>query len=279
MQEEEYTGHASQPTPPEGQDDTRATSGGGSAPCDGDGRLGESGIHWQTPLGQRVSNFFYYYKWHLIVAVVAVLIVVICAVQCSQRTTYDGYILYAGGSTFPRTGEEGDLSVYEEALATMRRHTGDHNGDGQIHVSFVDLFQPSQEEIRQIEQGGEYEVNYSLISQDAQRLGDLMLFGDYYVCLLSSSVFEGYESRGDGVHYFTPVSAYVTGEGYAYASEYGVYLSSLRISGEAGFSHLPGDTVLCLRARNEVVGALQSDGDAAKYADSEALFRQLLTLK
>lgn len=249
---------------------------GVTPPCDADGKMGESGIHWQTPLGRRVSNFFYYYKWHLIAALVAVLIVVICAVQCAQRTTYDGYILYAGGATFSRTGEDGDLSVYEEALATLRRYTGDIDGDGKTNVSFVDLFQPSAEEIRRVEESGEYEVNYSLVSQDAQRLSDLMLFGDYYVCLLSSSVFESYESREDGVHYFAPVASYTTGEGYAYASEYGIYLSSLRIGTEAGFAHLPSDTVLCLRARNEVVGAFQSEGDTAKYAAAETLFRQLL---
>ncbi len=43
---------------------------------------------------------WYYYKWHIIITVIAVIIAAVTMVQCATRTKYDMNVIYAGHKSY-----------------------------------------------------------------------------------------------------------------------------------------------------------------------------------
>jgi hypothetical protein len=100
-----------------------------------------------------------------------------------------------------------------------------------------------------------------------------VMYGDYYLCLLSEDVFLDYGSRL-GTSIFAPIAGYtVDGGEYLYAGERGIYLSSLAVYESTELSILPPDTVVCIR----LPGVLGARDDGKAYAAAEALLKKILS--
>ena len=98
---------------------------------------------------------------------------------------------------------------------------------------------PSDEQIKEYEEsiGKDEEINYALLSENDKTFRECMMYGEFYICILSEHLLEEWSKNGDFVP-FLPIADYlpegakfVTGgtapdeETYVLASEYGVYLS------------------------------------------------------
>ena len=129
----------------------------------------------------------------------------------------------------------------------MRSFTEDHDGDGNISVSFRDLYTPTEEEL----QGEDDDVYFKRAYEDKQILISTMMTGDYFLCFFSPEVFESYDKvEGDGAGVFTPLGSVLPyGADVEYYNDSGtaIKLSSLDLYSLAGFSSMPEDTVIALR--------------------------------
>ena len=148
-------------------------------------RLGNN-VEMKSPLLSKLENYWYYYKWHTIVAIFLIFSILICSLQMCSRVEVDSYIMYAGGKSISRTASGGDRAEYARVVDALKRVVPDFDNDGEKNVSLSTLFQLSTAEIEEIEDRNDgTEVNYSLLTSDSETLRDRMYIGEYYVCLFS----------------------------------------------------------------------------------------------
>ena len=233
----------------------------------------------QSPFLKKVENFFYHYKWHTIIAGFFVFVLTLCIFQTCKRTSYDAYILYAGGKNL-RAIEEGETeSTYEILYKTMNSYVGDYNEDRERNLSFTDIYLPSDKEIKALEKEGN--VPYNLLRDNDELFRNNMLSGNYYICFISEYLLEEW-TTGE-VNPFAPISLYLPegkiaqnedDDGFRLASEYGVYLNSTAIGNKPGFSYLPEDTVICFRKYSK--SATPGKRGKLVYDNSDKLFRAIL---
>lgn len=216
-----------------------------------DGLSGD--IKIKSPFMAKLENFFYHYKWHTLIAAFFVFIISLCIFQTCKRTSYDAYIMYAGGQNL-RTIEEGETeSTFVTLYKTMGFYISDYDGDGEKNIALSDIYLPSADEIKKLEEDGN--VPYSLLQDNDELFRNNMLSGNYYVCFLSEYLFTEWTKNNNNP--FVPITEYLPNGakiaedeneiGYRLASDYGVYLSSTPLKDEPGFKYLPDDTVICLR--------------------------------
>ncbi len=246
-----------------------------------------SDVELKSPILEKLSNFWYYYKWHTIVALFLVIVFTVCALQMCTRVGTDVYIMYAGNAGISRGSENGDIPEYNRLLDIIASRAEDHDGDGQVNVSMSTLTFLSPEEIAEVEKTPGKEVNNVLLKEDRESFDYYVYLGtsgDYYLCLLSPYVYDTYtekysEATGGG-SLFVNVEPYLD-EDY---KDYELYsTSAVKLSSTALYKNsatlrsiLPGDTLVVLRVKSAMSGALDADGNNENYKRSEALMRSLL---
>ena len=238
-------------------------------------KYGEAKI--KSPFTEKIENFFYHYKWHTLIALFLVFTVTVCSVQMCQKTSYDAYVLYAGGTYVSQTAAEGQgESDYQLLLSSVKRFVGDFDEDGARNLSLLNLYIPSEEQLAEKEN---VEYFYSMISENEDNLQNQLYFGDYYICIMSKRLFDEYAENSDA-NPFAKIAPYLP-EGktdeYRLASDCGVYLDSTPLADNPGFSHLSGEeTVLAIRKYSSF-GKRGSDKKAReRYAFAESTFRLML---
>ena len=220
-----------------------------------------------------LDNFWYHYKWHFLISVFVALVIAVCCVQTCQRVEYDIYILYAGNDEIGRTSKDGDLSEFATLGASLKYATKDFDGNGEISVSFIALFTPSNKELEAMDSADIY-YNPSLVKQDTERLHETMLYSSYYVCFLSPAVYEQYRSLGD-VRMFHDLSSYDNGK-LEYLDEGAVYLGSTGFASLPGFADLPSDTVVCMRSLSAVASHLNKKDNEEAFRRSFEVLEKIL---
>lgn len=78
-------------------------------------------------LKKRLENFFYYYKWHTIIAVVAVILLFTTLSQIRNRIEYDTTITFLGSFS----QEEATIKEFQNRMEQVAE---DANSDGEVHV-------------------------------------------------------------------------------------------------------------------------------------------------
>lgn len=231
----------------------------------------ERTVTHKPSLRERTENFWYHYKWHTLVSIGVIFAIVICTFQMCSKESFDTHVLYAGGYGISRTVED-DTAEYTKFLSSLGRVVKDTNGDGEVNPSFLDLFIPSSDEMKENEND-----LYALMSDNANRLEYELVFGtDYYVCFLSVYNYEQYR-EWDGLKLFRPIEEYAPdGDGLKYYDECAVYLSSTPFGKTDGFKNLPEDTLVCIRIKTASSSLFDRSGNEEKYAVSEELLRSIL---
>lgn len=192
------------------------------------------------------DNFWYHYKWHTVVSVFLIVAILVCTLQMCQRVDYDTYILYAGSKEIKRNGGE-----YATVVSSMKRVCDDYDKNSEISVMLKDLYMLSNEEIEKIEKDEpEKEVNYALLEENNRLFLDLMVQSDYYVCILSKSLYDSYETLY-GVPLFVDLTehANITADVEMYTN-CAIFLNSTGFDSVQGID-FPEDTVICLRALSQ----------------------------
>lgn len=227
-------------------------------------------------VSSKFENFWYYYKWHTIIGIAVVFVLAVITVQLFTRKSYDVNIVYAGEKSIGTTSLSGDgyseLSLLKNAIESA---SDDYDGDGEVNFNLQTLMIMSQNEFDELtkvytdaSQKAHLETE---IYNNKKTLGEYMING-YFLYFLSEDVFREYDEDERG-SMFVPLSGFVKSSGtYEYASERGIYISSLALYESSDLSMLPPDTVICLR----IPGAFDGGGDGS-YEAAERLLSDILT--
>ena len=257
-----------------------------------DARHEPSEVKIKFPLGERAENFWYHYKWHTIIALVLIIAITIASLQMCTKTSYDMYVMYAGGSDIKMSGFDGKSSDFERLHSATLRFISDVDGDGERNLSMLNLFLPSDEQIKEYEKtiGKDEEINYTLLTENDKTFKECMMYGEFYICILSEHLLEEWSKSADFVP-FLPIADYlpegakfVTGSGitaeegtYVLASEYGVYLSSTPLADNPGYESLGSDTVICIRMYSEFSNRFNKKESLEHFRNSEDVLRRMLS--
>ena len=162
-------------------------------------------IKIKSPFLAKLENFFYHYKWHTLIAAFFVFILALCVFQTCKKTSYDAYIMYAGGENL-RTLEEGETeSTFVILYKTMGFYVGDYDGDGEKNISFADIYLPSPDEIKELEKEGN--VPYTLLEDNDELFRNNILSGNYYVCMISEYLLSEWTKNDSNP--FVPIASYL----------------------------------------------------------------------
>lgn len=253
-----------------------------------DGEVGT--IKLKSPFFKRLENFWYHYKWPLIVTVLVVAIMTILLVQCVNKSESDGYILYAGRS-IKRTSEGEESSEYDKMVDSFADIIGDYDGDGKSYIAFDTKAYLSSADRAEVEAANKeaidngmappYEISENLLYQDLQKLEDEFQTGDYFVFLIDPEIYDRYKWFLDPdekeVSLFSDLTRYLPEDSSVefYTDAEGnltteaIYLRSLDIYDRDGIRGLPEDTLVCFRIRTAFT-------DGKDYDRAEANIRALL---
>ena len=230
----------------------------------------------------KLENFWYYYKWHSIIALFLVFCITICSLQLCTKKTYDVYVLYAGSANITRTSQDGDVPSYNKLESTLVGRADDYNADGETSISLYTLAFLSESERAEIEADPELSVNEALLQQDYEFFRDNFIYGNggnYNVAFISPHVYEEYNTVS-GVCLFTPVAGYLDSDytEYELYSDYAVKLSSTALyKNNASIREiLPEDTLIVLKIKSYTASGFDKSGTEERYAASESFFRSLL---
>lgn len=212
------------------------------------------------------ENFWYHYKTHTIIAVVAAVTIIISSVQFFTKDKFDYYLLYAG----PQIIAVQDLHYIERAFNDF---ADDYNGDGEVSVALNDIVMLSPEEMEAAkEKGAVFDGNYQ--QQMMTEYYQQIIAGDVVICLLSPYMYEIVNQESG----FMPLSE-IFGEDIP-ASAYddcGIILSETDFGKEYnGVNNLPDDTILCIRrvsTLKNLKGAEKTEKHHAAYVE---LFRAIV---
>ena len=216
-------------------------------------------IKIESPAYKKLDNFWYYYKWHVIVALFVIFAVVVCTVQACSREKEDIQIIYAGGSYIEG---ESYLDISKTLSSILPE---DFDGDGSKKVGFINYQIYSQEEIEELEKiilpdGTKNVVDKAQNTSNMTSYSSFMMTGEVSVCFLSEDLFENMK-KNDRLRPLSDIFDEIPESAY---DEYGIklsetdfykYNSSIRTLGE--------ETVICLM-RQTVVGASKNDQEYEK---------------
>ena len=217
-------------------------------------------------------NYWYYYKWRVIILSAFLLIGGICIAQCSSKEDYDVSILYTGPHIF-EMGEKNSIASSFRQL--MDR---DYNNDGKKVIDFIDLPAFSDDEIR--EAIGEDPddktlvkyAQYTLVSVQPS-FAQIASKGDVSICLLDEY---WYKILLDAGHLLDLESAL----GYkpnCLIDDYSAYLSDLPVYTyfSESIGKLPEDTIICFR-KMSVTSAITGKKQAERmYSYSKELLKAI----
>ncbi len=224
-----------------------------------------------------LDNFWYHYKWHSLIALFLVFTITVCSLQMCTKTEYDIYIVYAGQKQISRIAEGGAYSEYETVISSLNYTAKDFDENGKTNVSLLDLFMLSNDEIKEAESVDDQEVNYTLLASNQEKFKDTMLYSNYYICLLSDTLYLEYAGMYD-VSMFTPIEPFTSGSGYRYLDEGAIYLhgSGLEFASLPGICELPENTVICMRGLSAVASHFGKEENEQMYQRSSEMLRIIL---
>lgn len=218
-------------------------------------KLESSATYKKMSAAEWLDNYWYHYKWHTIVALFILIVGVICTLQMCSKTTYDGYVLYAGEHPIDNTSSD---SSYHTMISAFKLVCEDYDENGTVSPVFKNLLVPSSEESGKLIDKG-YD---KLISMNTEEYREIMAYSsEYYICFLSEDLFLSYDTpTSSGAYPLCDLEQYLPeGSDAQMISPRGIYLSSTDFYKLAGINELPEDTVICLKAKLKLPGASGAD--------------------
>lgn len=226
-----------------------------------------------TKVKKWFDNYWYYYKWPVIIGGFFVIILEICLVQCSSKEDYDVSIVYTGPHIFG-VGEKVSL-----ASAFIQLMDEDINGDGKKVADIIDLTAFSDEQIKEAigtDADDATLIKYASYTIDNVKnsFAQVATKGDVSVCLLDEYWYNvlynaGHLARLDEILGYRPDML---------RDDYSVYLSELDIYEYFGdsFGKLPDDTIVCFR-KMSVTSSFTGKNEANKmYDGAKLLLKRML---
>ena len=193
----------------------------------------------------KIFNFFYYYKWHILIVLFFVCILTVLTVQLLTKEKYDIRVMYAGNAIL----SDEDNAEFVEAL---KQFGTDYNGDGKTTAEVFDLIIMDEEQLQQAYEEGQnpYFLNQGTVNESRETFTFQSMASEYALLFLSPDCYDLLKENGYVVpldSYLEPVAEGQT-ENFSRYDEGAIRLNSLNISVFYNiFSKLPDDTLVCIK--------------------------------
>ena len=248
---------------------------------------GEDGMKFKKgKFGLWLENFLYHYKWYAIATIFVIVVGIICTVQMCSKPEYDVYIIYAGGYDAKNPETENDIPPYQTIQKSINEAVLDFDENGEVRSAFETLFMLSEKEIAEVEKkiqelkekGEEYgELNYSQLQMNNSTFRDRITFSDYYIYLISDSIYEAYQKSEGEEKVFVSLKGYVEeGTEVEFLDDSAIYLSSTEFGKLPGLCDLPENTVIVLRNIGAVSSHFNKDEARETYSNAEKVVRNMI---
>ena len=221
----------------------------------------------------KLSNFWYHYKWTVIIVAFFATILIIGVVHMIQKEDDDTFVVLAAPTTF--YGE--DLSGINAALESVM--PSDINGDGKKSVCLMTYSIYSEEEMKaaneeETDENGRFvtKVSQSHNTSEHQSYVEYLRNGEASILFVSEYLYNSLRDN-DTLRPLSDLFGEKLPEG-TLADGYGVRLGDLAIYDFCPeLQRLPEDTVVCLK-RAHIWGA---SSNKKTYAALEEFYKSIVT--
>lgn len=216
-----------------------------------------------------LDNFWYHYKWHVIIAVFAAVFLFVAITQMVNKEKVDAYVMYAGPTAFFAS----EIYEMQEAFEAVMP---DMNGDGKKTVQFIDITVLTDKQIQENREkakaeGVEYKPDMEYIANARQKFKLQLAAGDAYIVLVDPQMY----AEDSGVGIYRALSELGVDTKYAYdgfalkfkETPFGQYMPI--------FDKLPEDTLLCFRAMG-VTSQARGKNERKKHDNQLVLFKEMV---
>lgn len=218
------------------------------------------------------ENYWYHYKYHTLLTLLALITCIVGLSQCSVSEEYDMYVSYAG----PKNLYSDDIENGERALESVL--DTDFSGDGKVNVSFNRFFYMSPDEVREAK---ENDPAFSVLDQSVALDSFKREFeaGDTVIWLVSPALYEEYSKKDMWVSMlevldadaWRSLTARIPEDSY---DQYSVKLCETRF-GQVFFSELPEDTLLCMRRKANFAAVMGEEEAFVLYERGVQLMKNI----
>ncbi len=216
------------------------------------------------------NNYWYYYKWGVIIVGAFAIILAICLFQCATQEKYDVKIMYTGPHIFEVNEKEALSNAFEQIM-------DDYNGDGKTVADIMDITAFTDDQIRDaIGENPEEEmlIKYAPYTVDRVRQNfTSAISGDGYVCFIDKYWYDILKSNKALV----PLAEVLGYTPDNCIDEYSVYLSDLEFYKffTDSVGKLPEDTIVCFRVMPTTSSIIGRKEAKKMYNYSIELFRAM----
>lgn len=208
-------------------------------------------------------NYWYYYKWPVIIISAFAIIIGICIFQSASKEDYDVSIIYTGPHMFSVKEKESLSNTFEQLMDV------DYNGDGKKVADIIDLPAFTDEQIEDALYGVTDDnaiIKYAPYTVDVVRnnFSQLAASSDASICLLDQYWYELLKDANrlcklEDILGYRP-------EGLI--DDYSIYLSDLDAYKyfDSSLGMLPDDTIVCFKLMSSA-SAFIGKKDAEKMYD------------
>lgn len=224
-----------------------------------------------------LENFWFYHKWHLLIALAIILLAVTVIGQISERDSDDIVILTAGPYKPSVTQSHSIARALSEVMPS------DFNRDGEKKAAAAHIEVYSKEQIIEFqdkykaENGESALVNSSLNAENLKGFHNLIMAGEYSICIIDKWLYEDVKSAGG----FRPL-AEIFPEGIPNGAidEYAVKFTDTEFAKSFDcFKDFPESTVICLRTKGVMSSLLGGGSSDEKYSQAVETFKAILNFK
>lgn len=229
-------------------------------------------VRIENRLTRWFDNYWYYYKWPVIIVAFALIVVLICTVQMCSKETPDVNVVYAGSHSFGQAGPADAAAAFSAVMPS------DYNGDGRKEVAVANLLVYSAAEIKEKQEaaaadGDSLVVDGNFFAQEQQKFSQLLMSGEYTIVLVADWLYEEYcetgifltlaEALGEA-----PEVRYDDCAVYLKDTAFGQYFTALQ--------ELPEETLICFRRQGSLGTLLNQKRAEQTYLDGLDLFRAVM---
>ncbi len=158
-------------------------------PSDENGKIEAVPLTETSKTIRKLDNFWYHYKWTVIVVVFFVSVVVVCLVQLFTRPKYDTSMVMI--TTYRMNSEEFD--TFESLVQNLLPEDYDDNGKKRVNVIIYQYYSPAEIEAEK-EAAAERETDAFLYNaqynnSELSAFTNLTMTGEASVCIVSPDVY------------------------------------------------------------------------------------------
>ncbi len=225
-------------------------------------KLREAEIKITSKKASQWDNFWYHYKWPVIIVSFFVIVVLVCTLQTCGKEEEDITILYAG----PAHLASDDITAIENVMNFIMPK--DFNKNGSKQTELISYHIMSKDQILDAEDGGDY-VDRSYNSANNDNYYDYIMTGETSICVLDPALYSNLVSNDRLVAIKDALGA----ETSLSEDGYGIKLSTLEIYDAYGvLKKLPEDSVVCV-LRPTLFGRTSKE---ANFENDKAMFKAII---